>query len=925
MIWDASLLEGLEPSVLFVVGAGHAREQIKDAVMARVGSIAGTWIVSVDQLAMEILKDEEGAPELLSPSGRQEYLRLLFGNRAVLSGFPRLRELKRQEGFFRRLDQALLACRSGPAHADEREVMEERLVSRELGDAELRAEIVRLSEALEGWMEALGLADSPRLLRLATEKLEKVGISSLQKPVVVPAILQGRRVLIHFQARPSESLEARFFEALGGLMTVHEGRIESIFGETAGDGDSPAAEWRWSRSHTPHDSLEWLTAELAEEARRGQWAQQVILIPDGAHELRLALARALQEAGIPEHDPRDPLETRLSESFKKVFLPLEVVASRWSSTAVEALLSMHGPLRCERTVLARVQKRLAELSPRPGFTAVRSLLYGLLEGSVLDQLVRIDEAFSKRLSFSGLREAHRVQVLPLFSDVRVRGWVEKFWEDFEIDLKRLDLLDVEWRLPLWLERIRGRMELASPPVTALKPAEGVRIYRMSQANAVHLAHRLWILGVPASWLSPTTPADLYWGGRERDLLASEFAINGATALAEARLKALRGWIATAREIQVLDHQFEMDGSERESLEALLSQLGAPEDLSCVNRGAHARFLESYGLVRRATPARVQLDPVSSDAEVRLSATALDAMSRCSFLGLLQARWKLSEREEADLEPWPRVRGVLLHRAVERLVRELEQSGADSSRPQVDRIWREVWAEALQTGGVPGWIRTPQLELQIERQALAVLDTFLEAELEYRGRSGVKLLAAEDDARLEHSWTDSRGRRAVVVGKSDRIDEHPEGLFVLDYKTGTQGFKGGDIREKGYRLQLPFYAIAARSRFEKPVLGVQFVELTREGRRSVGLFPKRLNGKGEGRLTKLGGTNSGLYEGDPDELWDLLEKRIEAVVEGYADGRFDADPVIGARECRECRARLVCGRARREWVEGADGAGEEVDA
>jgi RecB family exonuclease len=912
--FDPSWFSGLAPRVLLVTGAGFQRELIKDAIIARVGAVAGKWILSPEQLALEILRNAGAAPTLISPAGRQEFFRFLFSNRSVLASYPVLRGLKRQDGFFRRLDQAVTACREVVAHEQERDVLEERLQSLELGGARQRHEIAALARALEGWMESIGVADGPRLLALAIQEL----VSS-RAEARVPSILQGRVALFRFQIQDPQALESAFFEELAGLISCRDGmdlfRSEPL---------SPA--WCWNRSHTLHDSAERLASDILQR----DWSRQVILIPDTSPDVRLALRRALQDAGIPEFDPRDPQELRISEVFKQVFLVLECIASRWDPARVMSLLSATRSFELERSSLALIQKKLAELGQRPGLNAILRVAMDRLPATVLLRLREWDSAFQGRMSFREFSSAHRLLCEPEFTDSRIRTWLEKFWSDFSEDLARLDLLETRFPLLMWMERIRGRLELASAPVTAVKPADGVRIFRMSQANAVHDGIDLWLLGLPASWLSPPTETDYYLGSRERDQLSLEWSVRSSRAVKDARKRALQGWISKATRIEVLDHTYHLDGSESEPLEGLLLELGAPEGLACENWGAHPRFLESYGLVRNSVPALVELAPIPGGESVRISATALDAMSRCSFLGLPQARWRLLEREQADWELWPRVRGVLMHHAVEQLVRELE-SGANAAadgaaRELIERVWQSTWSGALSRGEVPGWIRSPQLEMQIERQALLVLSKFLEKELEYRSRAGTRCVAAEDEARLSLSWTDPRGRGVEIVGKADRIDEHPEGLFVLDYKTGAQAFKGGDIREKGYRLQLPFYALAARAKFQKPVLGVQLVELTRDARRSVGLFPKRLNGKDHGMLTQLGKTNSGLFDGDPDELWSSLDSRIREVVDGFANGRFEARPVLGSRECTECRARLICGQARREWVEQSGGeSGDEGSA
>src|SRR6185312_15119153 len=89
---------------------------------------------------------------------------------------------------------------------------------------------------------------------------------------------------------------------------------------------------------------------------------------------------------------------------------------------------------------------------------------------------------------------------------------------------------------------------------------------------------------------------------------------------------------------------------------------------------------------------------------------------------------------------------------------------------------------------------------------------------------------------------------VIRGKPDRIDQHPEGVFIMDYKTSGGVPHGCEMVDEGYRLQLPFYALAVRKELNQAVLGVQFVELDRRGSRKSGIFFKPFNGKNVGCLT-----------------------------------------------------------------------------
>ncbi|MBU6375487.1 MAG: PD-(D/E)XK nuclease family protein [Bdellovibrionales bacterium] len=916
---DPSWFSGLTPSVILIVGAGYQREQIKDSIMEQVGAVAGKWIFTPDQLAREIVMSEMGDLGLVSSLGRQEYFRLIFSNRKLLARFPSLKKLKRRESFFARLDRAVQSCREVASHSAEREFLEGRLAQLNLGDPELRREIQHLAGTFEAWLESENIADSTRYYQCAIEILDRYSVAG-----GFPKILQGRRQALRYTIQDASSLESLFFTKLGAFIEVSDGSslLLSVSQEELAE---RRVSWNWKRSHTLQDSVERLVSEL----RSQDYSKHVVLIPDSPSDARMVLRRALKEAGILEMDPRDPHELRLTEIYKTLFLPLDCVLSHWDAQKTLALLKSFFSSKLDRKQLAAIQKKVMALGQRPGLKGFLRITQGLIPDELVVELEGLDQSFQGRMNFRSLKSNHLEWCARLIRDSRIMSWLSDFWVQFESDLSRIQLLEQRYPLAIWLDRIRGRVDLTGAPISSLRPARGIRIVRMSQANAASSGYRLWILGCPAAWLSPPSESDLFLGSREREVLSLEFQLRSSSGVSQSRKRALLSWLSNAASVEVLDHAFELDGSETESLEGLLLELGAPKDLKPVEVGAHERFLESYGLVRKAVGDSVHLAGIASGSSFKISATTLDLMSKCSYLGMLSGRWRISELEEPDWELWPRVRGVLLHRAVEQIVRCWEEiASAAETTERVSSIWKSVWTSALSRGDVPGWIQSPQLERQIHRKAVEVLLQFVEAEREYRSRSGVRCLVTEDDAKLELSWTDRLGRQVLVSGKADRIDEHEKGLFVLDYKTGTQSFKGGDIREKGYRLQLPFYALGAKGRFKRPVLGVQLIELTKDARRSVGLFPRPLNGKMSGCLTQLGKTNSGLFDEDPDELWSTLQDKIHQVVEQYADGHFEARPTIGSSECLNCRAHLICGQARRDWVldsiagDAADGTSDE---
>ena len=162
-----------------------------------------------------------------------------------------------------------------------------------------------------------------------------------------------------------------------------------------------------------------------------------------------------------------------------------------------------------------------------------------------------------------------------------------------------------------------------------------------------------------------------------------------------------------------------------------------------------------------------------------------------------------------------------------------------------------------------------------------------------------------------------------MGTPDRIDLHEQGLFILDYKTSSQLPHGQEMIQ-GYRLQLPFYALAAEKRFEKPVLGVQFVELNSRASRTSGMFFKSWNGKEPGKITQVRSNSKSLLADEPAAAWSQVKEHVENHAQRYLKGEFAARPKRGERECSTCQVTDLCGYRRRSSQALSDGQ-EESEA
>jgi ATP-dependent helicase/nuclease subunit B len=238
----------------------------------------------------------------------------------------------------------------------------------------------------------------------------------------------------------------------------------------------------------------------------------------------------------------------------------------------------------------------------------------------------------------------------------------------------------------------------------------------------------------------------------------------------------------------------------------------------------------------------------------MSATGLESYARCPRQYLFDRLLEITVREapEAVVQLSPMDRGTLIHSVLERLVREevagaAQRGGAPGSPDDGSRRERRMRAIAdeecadLERRGLAGHPVLWELE---RARMLSDLRQFLRQDSAYRRRTGAVPVAVE----AQFGWegqrevavalaSPGRGARAArgaarpgevsdglptaprlvrFRGKIDRVDRLgvPGQLGIIDYKTGRPygAPPADDPVERGTRLQLPVYALAARSIF-----------------------------------------------------------------------------------------------------------------
>lgn len=884
-------ISGLRPKTWICVGPGYSREELKSILLQSGTGFVSEAVTTVEAIAARLaaFPKKQGFLQSLRPLARQEVLRILLSDSRISNRMPELKRLRRQSSFFRRVDQAIQAGRMAFSHAEEAQVYEERLESR-FGENPVRKEIQLLAQAYEAWLEGMSFADPPWILKQAIEKLQSTGW---------PSGLALPEKILYFSIQEPESLERTFLDLLGRYTQVSRS-IEFLSG---GVSESPL-KWNWELWHTPDDASERLAEALLNER---DLKSHVVLIPDSPP-IRRSLKRVLRAWGIPEADPRDPMRLNWDEGLKWAFLPLQVVARDFERDSVIAWMKF---------------ARAADLHwhQEVNFRGVRQGL-GSYEGGKLTELHAELQALSQSLggrkTCAEIAKAH-LTILKESAAQREVDWVVSFfeeqWNEFQEDWAILGLASSRAPLLYWLDKLQNRVGQAAVPVEQQRPSGGLRVYRLQQAPLESLkekrAKKLWILGLSSGWLSGQGMGDYWFGEREREVLSTEFAVRSGIQAREERLSSLKAWLAEVDEVTILDSRYSSGGRELESILPLLGELGSsrgvppeePEEM-----GAHSRWVRSYGAIRPLQPQKIKLPPLSqgySGEKPEISATVLERYSKCSFQSLAMDRWKVRDIREPDCELWPDVRGIILHEAVKILLQSwTDDSGFTLTVEQaLERAWKLKPPQ--------GWIRSPRVLSYLKSRMLHILKKFCEKEEEYKKRSKAQILSL-DQGRLRIDYPGF-----AILGTPDRIDQTDDGLFLMDYKTSSSLPNGSEMIELGYRLQLPFYALAASKSQSQPVLGVQFIELGRRANRGNGIFFKRYNGKEAGKLTTVTQRSKSLVSLEPEEAWQRLETHLVEHATAYVQGQFAASPKKPDQECVSCSVGDLCGYRRRvsDGIEG----------
>ncbi len=300
---------------------------------------------------------------------------------------------------------------------------------------------------------------------------------------------------------------------------------------------------------------------------------------------------------------------------------------------------------------------------------------------------------------------------------------------------------------------------------------------------------------------------------------------------------------------------------------------------------------------RLTFAGARLEPVAEpvlpsliDGPVRGGARLLELQAQCPFRAFAELRLGASPLEEPQAGFDRRLRGIVLHRALQDLWGRLgSQRALAALDPAACNAWVAAAVDAALAPSTPAGTGASTIELEREWQRRAV-SRLLELDL---ARPPFTVIEAE------------RARPLAIAGLSlnlrvDRVDRIGDELVVIDYKTG----KTQSSAWRGARMdapQLPLYAILHPDRptgiafAGVGAAGAQYVGVGREGGAIDGMEPAA-----KFRLTE--DKRNGFSWGEITAHWRAWLERLAG---DFAAGRAEVDPKLAADTCRYCHLAALC--------------------
>jgi ATP-dependent helicase/nuclease subunit B len=190
-----------------------------------------------------------------------------------------------------------------------------------------------------------------------------------------------------------------------------------------------------------------------------------------------------------------------------------------------------------------------------------------------------------------------------------------------------------------------------------------------------------------------------------------------------------------------------------------------------------------------------------------SASRLESYIACPYMFLASNLLGLESIGEPSLGLDPAQLGSILHRILERVYQEVDDpTNLSQLIGRIDKVAFEEFAEAPEREGFRPTLLWEQEQIELKVRIAKTIEALHEKSRGWKPVGYEAAFGLRGNPPLELEIGD---QVIQLRGFIDRVDQDELGnLRIIDYKTGSSKLGVKDL-EKGIRLQLPLYALAAR--------------------------------------------------------------------------------------------------------------------
>ncbi|GAA4415816.1 PD-(D/E)XK nuclease family protein [Nibrella viscosa] len=309
------------------------------------------------------------------------------------------------------------------------------------------------------------------------------------------------------------------------------------------------------------------------------------------------------------------------------------------------------------------------------------------------------------------------------------------------------------------------------------------------------------------------------------------------------------------------------------------------------------------MVPKTDTIRAQLKKMLSDDDKGLFPTALNQYISCSMRFYFSRLVEISEEEDVEERMGAAEFGSWLHETLETLDQEYRMK----DRPVTEAVILEVLDQQF-SKVMKGRLAESGMNLLLYQTARRLMLDFQRKQSELHG---LKVLATEE---MYHTYldvpVDGETLRVKLAGKIDRIEEYPDKIQIIDYKTGSVKLpseNGKAITDLKDRL-----LVETDSNWEKmrQLWLYKYLLLKNEGRRKeVSGKPVEAGFYSFRRIKDGLITNTVQFGRDetPEQYIAESEEMLRKLITDMLDGTKAFEKTQNLKTCEYCDYKTICGR------------------